>query len=255
MFHTFQRDRCLKYSRIKDRQGIQNEGENTSEIVRSGCCQPTQMGVTSYYCAMCWDISAAVISLPGRCFGGLLREPQHICAQQWFHSPVINPPVHLTQQYPSYRGKYLATNKFFGLKKRYCMVPGQKQILKAPKRIAYSFKNRSSRKKKSNKRTNVVQKEKTLIYMDVQEESIFCLFLIASLKVSNTLAFLTVEIHKLKRTRCPWSCLIHRNIFLNKFNKNKSLNSCIQYFWVSFCNLNLILDLLYNWKGKLYRKL
>lgn len=84
-FHTFQIDRCLNCSRIKNRQRIQKERENTSKNIRFSCSQPTQMGVTACYCAMLWDISAAIISCPGCCVGGLLRHSQHICAQQWLH--------------------------------------------------------------------------------------------------------------------------------------------------------------------------
>lgn len=113
-FHTFQIDRCLNYSRIKYRQGTQNEGENTSKSVRFSCSQPTQMGVTACYCAMHWDISAAVISLPGCCLGGLPGPtPQHICAQQeWLNFLVTSPPVHLMKFCSSlYRGKYLEANQ------------------------------------------------------------------------------------------------------------------------------------------------
>lgn len=84
-FHTFQIDRCLNYSRIKNRQRIQKERENTSKNTRFSFSQPTQMGVTACYPAMLWDISAATISWPGCCVGGLLRHPQHTCAQQWLH--------------------------------------------------------------------------------------------------------------------------------------------------------------------------
>lgn len=84
-FHTFLIDRCLNYCRIKNRQRIQKERENTSKNIRFSCTQPTQTGVTACYCAMLWDMSAAIISWPGCCLGGLLRHSQHICAQQWLH--------------------------------------------------------------------------------------------------------------------------------------------------------------------------
>lgn len=86
-FHTFQIDRCLNYSRIKYRQGIQTEGENTSKSIRFSCSQPTQMGVNACYCAMRWDISTTIISLPGCCLGGLTAgaPPAHLCSLEWLH--------------------------------------------------------------------------------------------------------------------------------------------------------------------------
>lgn len=133
-FHTFQIDRCLNYSRIKYRQWIQNNGENTSETIRFSCSQPTQMGVTACYCAVHWDISAAIISLPGHCLGGLLGHPQHICAPQSSSNFLVtSPPVHLMKLYSSlYRGKYLAANQLLlWLKRRSCIAPGSKQIPKS----------------------------------------------------------------------------------------------------------------------------